>query len=75
MAKDTYGRELLQEDVFIASVQKDLLDAYKRASASNFSAGAEVAESTIQSVNEAEAAVLTAESLVTHAEALMEEVK
>jgi hypothetical protein len=62
-----------QEDIFNEGVQRELIDAYKRAMSSNFAAGAEVAEATISSVNEAEAAVLTAENMVAHAEAVMED--
>lgn len=60
------------EDLHTEAVVKDLLEAYKRASAAGSLEGVQVAEAAIFSVFEAEAAVLTAENVCALAEATLE---
>jgi hypothetical protein len=64
--------DLHTPDEFVEQVQKDLIQAYKKAARSTDTAGAEIAESTIASVDTAEAAVLTAENSIARAEAALE---
>ena len=64
--------QLQDQDDHIEEIRQELVKAYRKASESNYTAGAEVAEAAIASVNDAEAAVLTAENAVAQVRMLSE---